>query len=261
MKILAIGDIVGRPGRRAVASFLGQLRREHDLDFVVANAENAAGGIGITAEIGQELLGLGVDLMTMGNHVWGKRESYDYLDDEPHIIRPANYPNGAPGRGCTVVRSRSGIPVGVVNIGGRVFSAADLDCPFRCALEAVEELRRTAKVVLVDFHAEATSEKVAMGHYLDGSASVVFGTHTHIQTADGRVLPGGTGYITDIGMTGPVDSVIGIKKDIVIERFLTQLPSKFEVATGPAVLSGAVFDVDEASGLARSVRAVALAEQ
>lgn len=260
MKILVIGDIVGRPGRRAVASLLPTLRKELDLDLIVANAENAAGGVGITAEIGQELLGLGIDLLTMGNHAWGKREAYDFLDDEPRIIRPANYPNGAPGRGFTVVKSRSGVPVGVVNIGGRVFFPNDLDCPFRCALEIAEELRRTVKVVLVDIHAEATSEKVALGHYLDGLASAVFGTHTHVQTADACVLPGGTGYITDLGMTGPVDSVIGIKKEIVIERFLSQLPSKFEVATGAAALRGAALDIDETSGQARSVRAVSIVE-
>ncbi len=243
-----------------MASLLPALRKELDLDLIVANAENAAGGVGITAEIGQELLRLGIDLLTMGNHAWGKREAYDFLDDEPRIIRPANYPNGAPGRGFTVVKSRSGIPVGVVNIGGRVFFPTDLNCPFRRALEITEELRRTLKIVLVDFHAEATSEKVALGHYLDGLASVVFGTHTHVQTSDARVLPGGTGYITDLGMTGPVDSVIGIKKEIVIERFLSQLPSKFEVATGAAVLQGAALDIDESSGQARSVRAVSVAE-
>lgn len=260
MRILAIGDIVGRPGRRAVATLLPSLRKEYDLDLVVANAENAAGGIGITPEIGQELLSEGIDILTMGNHAWGKREAYDFLDDEPRIIRPANYPNGAPGRGHTTVKSRSGVPVGVINIGGRVFFPNDLDCPFRGALEIIEDLRRTVKVTLVDFHAEATSEKVAMGHYLDGLASAVFGTHTHVQTSDATVLPGGTAYITDLGMTGPHDSVIGIKKEIVLERFLTQLPSKFEVATGPAALLGALFDIDQTTGLARSAQAVAVPE-
>ncbi|MCL6580670.1 MAG: TIGR00282 family metallophosphoesterase [Firmicutes bacterium] len=260
MRVLAIGDIVGRPGRRILASRLPGLRKELDVDFVVANAENAAGGVGITADIGQELLDLGIDLLTMGNHAWGKREAYEFLDNEPRIIRPANYPDGAPGRGWTVVRSRSGVPVGVGNLGGRVFFLSGLDCPFRTALTMVEELSRTAKIILVDFHAEATSEKVAMGHHLDGRVSAVFGTHTHVQTADARVLPGGTAYITDLGMTGPVDSVIGIKKDIVIERFLTQLPSRFEVATGPAVLCGALFDIDESSGRACSAQALCVGE-
>ena len=203
---------------------------------------------------------MGIDLLTMGNHAWGKREAYEFLDAEPRVIRPANYPEGAPGRGFTTVRSRGGVPVGVVNIGGRVFFPNDLDCPFRKAMEIVEELRRTLKVVLVDFHAEATSEKVALGHYLDGLASAVFGTHTHVQTSDARVLPGGTAYITDLGMTGPIDSVIGIKKEIVLERFLTQLPSRFEVASGPAVLMGAVFDIDDTTGLARDCRAVQFSE-
>jgi metallophosphoesterase (TIGR00282 family) len=260
MRILAVGDIVGRPGRRAVAALLPSLRRELGLDLIVANAENAAGGVGITAEIGQELLSEGIDLLTMGNHAWGKREAYDFLDDEPRIIRPANYPNGAPGRGYTVIKSRSGVPVGLANVGGRVFFVNDLDCPFRSALRMVEELRGLAKVILFDFHAEATSEKVAMGHYLDGLVSAVFGTHTHVQTSDAKVLPGGTAYITDIGMTGPVDSVIGMKKEIVIERFLSQLPSKFEVATGAATLSGAVFDIDESTGRARGAQAISVAE-
>lgn len=260
MRVLAVGDIVGRPGRRAVATFLPSLQKTFSLDLVVANAENAAGGVGITPGIGQELLQTGIDLLTMGNHAWGKKEAYDFLDAEPRIIRPANYPDGAPGRGYTTVKSKAGIPVGVANLGGRVFFVNDLDCPFRCATRVVEELHRTAKVILVDFHAEATSEKVSLGHYLDGLVSAVFGTHTHVQTADARVLPGGTAYITDLGMTGPVDSVIGIDKTIVIERFLTQLPSKFEVAGGPACLSGAVFDLDEDTGRARAVETVYVRE-
>ncbi len=261
MRILAIGDIVGRPGRRAVSSLLPTLQKQLALDFIIANAENAAGGIGITAEIGRELLALGIDLLTMGNHAWGKRESYDYLDDEPRIIRPVNYPQGAPGRGLAVLKARSGVPVGVASLGGRVFAQNSLDDPFRAGQAVVEEFRRSSvKVTVIDFHAEATSEKVALGHFLDGQVSVVFGTHTHVQTADARILPGGTGYITDLGMTGPPDSVIGIKKEIVIERFLSQLPSRFEVAAGPAVLSGAVFDVDEATGLCRAVEAVSRPE-
>ncbi|MCL6549287.1 MAG: YmdB family metallophosphoesterase [Alicyclobacillus sp.] len=234
--------------------------KDLDCDLVIANAENAASGMGITAAVGQELLELGIDVLTMGNHVWAKREAYDYLDSEPRIIRPANYPEGAPGRGYTVVRSRSGVPVGVGNVGGRVFSANDLECPFRRAREIAEELGRSAKVTVIDFHAEATSEKVALGHYLDGLVSAVFGTHTHVPTADATVLPGGTAYVTDIGMTGPVDSVIGIKKDIVIERFLTQLPSRFEVAPGPVMLSGAVFDIDETTGKARDARLISVQE-
>lgn len=260
MRVLAVGDIVGRPGRRALSALLPPLCKEHVVDFVVANGENAAGGIGITAEIGSELFGKGIDVLTMGNHVWGKKEAYGYLDAEPRLVRPANYPEGAPGRGWTVVRSRSGVPVGVINLGGRVFNQSDLDCPFRAALRAVDELSPVARVLLVDFHAEATSEKIALGHLLDGRVSAVFGTHTHVLTFDARVLPGGTAYITDLGMTGPVDSVIGIKKEIVIERFMSQLPAKFEVAQGTACLSGALFDIDETTGLARRAAPVHLTE-
>ncbi len=260
MIALAIGDIVGRPGRRVLSSLLPEVVREFGVDFVVANAENSAGGVGITPEIGAEILGKGVDILTMGNHAWGKKDAYEYLDAEPRVVRPANYPEGAPGRGFSVVRSRSGLPVGVLNLGGRVFFATDLDCPFRTASKAVDEMRAATRIILVDFHAEATSEKIALGYHLDGRASAVFGTHTHVQTSDARVLPGGTAYITDLGMTGPVDSVIGIRKEIVLERFLTQLPSRFEVASGPACLSGAVFDIDEATGRARSARAVQVTE-
>lgn len=256
MRILAVGDIVGRPGRRAMASLLPGLRRDLELDFVVANGENAAGGIGITPVVAQELLSLGVDLLTMGNHTWGKRESYEYLDAEPRIVRPANYPEGAPGRGWTVVRSRTGVPVGVINLGGRVYADAHLDCPFRAAARILEEMGDEARVVLVDFHGEATSEKVALGHYLDGRVSAVFGTHTHVLTADAKVLPGGTAYLTDLGMTGPADSVIGIRKDIVIEKFLTQMPVRFEVASGPVELCAAVFDIDQDTGRARSAEVI-----
>ncbi|HCJ09560.1 MAG TPA: TIGR00282 family metallophosphoesterase [Clostridiales bacterium] len=260
MRILAIGDIVGRPGRRAVAAYLPELRRRLAPDFILANAENAAGGIGITKDTGLELLELGIDLLTMGNHAWGKKEAYAFLEEEARVIRPANYPEGAPGRGWAVHRSRSGVPVAVMNLGGRVFFTTDLDCPFRTAERVLEAIGDGARVVLVDFHAEATSEKIALAHFLDGRVSAVFGTHTHVQTADARVLPGGTAFMTDLGMTGPRDSVIGIKKKIVIERFLTQLPSKFEVASGPTELCGALFDIDEATGLARSVEPVRVAD-
>jgi len=260
MRVLAIGDIVGRPGRRILRSRLPSLREDLALDLVVANAENAAGGIGITPAVGRELLDLDIDLLTMGNHSWGKKEAYEFLRSEARIVRPANYPKGAPGQGWTVVETGTGVPVGVVNLGGRVYFTAILDCPFRTADAALEELAPLARIVLVDFHAEATSEKMALAHYLDGRVSAVFGTHTHVQTADARVLPGGTGYITDLGMTGPVDSVIGVEKAAVIRRFITQLPERFEVASGPAQLTGAVFDIDEESGLARRVELVRVNE-
>jgi len=233
MRVLAIGDIVGRPGRRILRSRLPSLREDLALDLVVANAENAAGGIGITPAVGRELLDLDIDLLTMGNHSWGKKEAYEFLRSEARIVRPANYPKGAPGQGWTVVETGTGVPVGVVNLGGRVYFTAILDCPFRTADAALEE---------------------------DGRVSAVFGTHTHVQTADARVLPGGTGYITDLGMTGPVDSVIGVEKAAVIRRFITQLPERFEVASGPAQLTGAVFDIDEESGLARRVELVRVNE-
>jgi len=260
MRVLAIGDIVGRPGRRILHSRLLTLRKELSVDLVVANGENAAGGIGITPAVGRELLDLEIDILTMGNHSWGKKEAYDFLDSEPRVIRPANYPEGAPGRGWTVIETKIGLPVGVLNLGGRVYFTANLECPFRQADAALGELAESARVILVDFHAEATSEKVALGQYLDGRVSAVFGTHTHVQTADAKVLPGGTGYITDLGMTGPVDSVIGVKKDGVLQRFLTQLPVRFEVAAGPAELSGALFDIDEESGRARSAELVRVSE-
>ncbi len=253
MRILLIGDIVGRPGRQAVRQLLPRLRELHRLDVVVANGENAAGGFGITREVGEELLAAGVDVLTMGNHAWGKRDGFAYLEEESRVVRPANYPGPCPGRGSVVVAAADGRRVGVLNLGGRVFFVNDLDCPFRVGMLEAQRLRQQTPVVVVDFHAEATSEKVALGYHLDGLASVVAGTHTHVQTADERILPGGTAYITDLGMTGPVEGVIGIRKELVLERFLTQLPVRFEVERGPSVLSGMVVEVDDDSGQARRV--------
>ncbi|MGE5593836.1 MAG: TIGR00282 family metallophosphoesterase [Betaproteobacteria bacterium] len=254
-RILFIGDIVGKPGRRACQALLPGLVQELGADAVIANGENAAGGFGLTAETADEIFRSGVNVVTTGNHVWNKREFYPVLAANERVLRPANYPPGAPGRGVTVVQLASGLRLCVVNLAGRVFMAP-VDCPFRAADKILEELASKCDVFVVDFHAEATSEKVALGWYLDGRVACVVGTHTHVQTADERVLPGGTAYITDLGMTGPVESVIGVRKDIIVDRFLTGLPAKFETASGVAQLSGAVVTVDAATGKARSIERV-----
>lgn len=243
MRLLMIGDIVGRPGRRAVKQNLPDLLADKKIDLVIANGENAAGGNGITREVAREMLSCGVDVITMGNHVWNQKESYTYIEKESRIIRPGNYPPGTPGRGAGIFKAKNGIDVGVVNISGRVFMQ-ELDCPFRKADELVNGLKGKADIVIVDFHAEASSEKMAMGWYLDGRVSAVCGTHTHVQTADERVLPGGTAYISDVGMTGPADSVIGVKKELVIEKFITQMPRRFEVAEGLFQFNAAIIEID-----------------
>jgi hypothetical protein len=242
VRILFVGDVTGKPGRRLLAGQLSALRRSRGIDAVIANGENAAGGAGITAGVAGELFAAGVDLLTGGNHSWHNREAYELLNAEPRILRPANYPAGVPGRGAAVLELPSGGRLGVLNLQGRVFMQ-ELDDPFRAGRQQAEALRATTPIVLVDFHAEATSEKVALGWYLDGRVSAVLGTHTHVQTADERILPQGTAYITDVGMTGPRDGVIGMAREIIIERFLTQLPARFEVATGPVQLNAVVIDV------------------
>jgi 2',3'-cyclic-nucleotide 2'-phosphodiesterase len=252
MKILFIGDIVGSPGREAVAKLVPSLRKELGLHFVIANAENAAGGSGITRKVADELFASGVDCLTSGDHIWKKSEILEFINEEERILRPLNFPGKAPGRGANLFKTKEGESVGVVNVNGRVFMEA-LECPFRTSREAVEELSGKTKVIIVDIHAEATSEKVALGWYLDGKASAVLGTHTHIQTADERGLPGGCAYLTDAGMTGPYDSVIGRKVENVLERFITQVPVRFQVAEGNIQLHGAVVDVDERTGKARSI--------
>jgi len=252
MNILMIGDIVGRPGRVIVERSLVALREERRIDVVIANCENAAGGAGITPSTANDLFRAGVDVLTSGNHVWKRREAYELLKLDPRVIRPANYPDGAPGSGATVVESLSGQKVGVLNVMGRVFMEA-LDCPFRTAERELARLSLITPVIIVDMHAEATSEKVAMGWFLDGKVSCVFGTHTHIPTADERILPQGTAFITDVGMTGPYDSVIGRKVDQILERFLHQLPMRSEVADGNVQLRGLIVDVDPKSGKALSV--------
>lgn len=251
LRVLFLGDVVGRPGRRAVASFLRGFGPKRP-DFVIANGENASGGKGIDPETAEELQDAGVDVITTGNHVWQKREIVPYLRDTERVLRPINLAPGAPGVGSTVRPARGGIPIGVLNVIGRVFMPP-ADCPFRAVDGAIDELRRRAPVIVVDMHGEATSEKVAMGRYLDGRASAVVGTHTHVQTADEGVLPGGTAYVTDVGMCGPEDSVLGVRADRVIERFLTQMPTRFDVAAGPVSVQGACIDVDETTGRAVAI--------
>jgi metallophosphoesterase (TIGR00282 family) len=255
MNILFIGDVVGKPGRQAVAARLPELVSSYGIEFTIANAENAAGGLGVTPGVADEMLALGINCLTTGNHVWKHREFIEYAAREPRIVRPANYPPGTPGRGAEVYLTLQGGSVGVLSVVGRVFMEP-LDCPFRAADREIEALRGRTKVLVADLHAEASSEKVALGWYLDGRVAAAIGTHTHVQTADERILPKGTAYITDAGMTGPTESVIGIKREPVIERFLTGMPTKFEVAAGPVALSGVVVTVDEATGSARSIERV-----
>ena len=255
MKVLLIGDIVGRPGRVAVERCVVPLREERAIDFVIANCENAAGGAGVTPSVADELFRAGVDVLTSGNHVWKKREAFELLKLDHRVIRPANYPDGAPGSGSTIVEALSGQKVGVLNVMGRVFMEA-LDCPFRTAERELARLTLVTPVIIVDMHAEATSEKVAMGWFLDGKVSCLFGTHTHIPTADERILPNGTGFITDVGMTGPYDSVIGRRVDQILERFLSNIPNRSEVAEGNVQLRGLIVEVNPVSGKALSVERV-----
>ncbi len=252
LTVLMIGDVFGEPGRKTVLSLLPGLRREYELDLVIANVENAAGGYGVTPPIARGFLDGGVDVMTSGNHIWDKKEILEYIGKENLLLRPANYAPGTPGVGSIVVKAGAH-RVGVLNLQGRVFMPA-ADCPFRKADEELPRLREEAPVIIVDMHAETTSEKQAMGWYLDGRASAVIGTHSHVQTADERILPGGTAYLTDVGMTGPVDSVIGVAREIAIQRFLSGLPNRFEPAKGPAALHAAVVRIDPDSGKALEIR-------
>jgi len=261
MKLLFIGDIVGRPGRDLVRRHLKALTAASAVDLVIANGENAAGGAGITRDNAKEIFGAGVDVITTGNHVWDKREALEFIVTEPRLIRPANYPEGTPGLGSYVAVTRTGVRVGVVNVMGRVFLNL-IDEPFRAADREIARVKADgAQVVFVDVHAETTSEKVALGWYLDGQVAAVVGTHTHVQTADERILPGGTACLTDVGMTGPHDGVIGMDKAAVIARFVTGLPGRFEPATGDVRLHGVTITTDPATGRATAIERVALTEQ
>jgi metallophosphoesterase (TIGR00282 family) len=249
VRILFVGDIVGRPGRELVRHGLAGLVEHHRIDFVIANVENSAAGFGVTREIGDQFLDLGVDVMTSGNHVWDKKEALDYIGAEPRLLRPANYPAGVPGRGSYVARSKSGVTVGVVNVMGRVFML-NIDDPFTVVLREIEAVQQRTRIIVVDFHAEATSEKVAMGWHLDGRVTAVIGTHTHVQTADERILPKGTAYLTDVGMTGPHDSIIGVEIEAALGRFLTAIPARFETASGNPRLNAAILEADDQTGRA-----------
>jgi len=255
MRILFIGDIVGKAGRRAIHGLLEKVVADDEIEFTIANGENAAGGMGITPEIAIEMLDEGVDVLTSGNHIWAKKEIIPFLDEESRLLRPANYPEGVPGRGAGVFRLGNGKKIGILNLEGRVFMK-HLDCPFRVGEKEVERLKQETNIVIVDFHAEATSEKMAMGWFVDGKVSAVLGTHTHIQTCDEKILDKGTAYITDVGMTGPLNSVIGIRKEVALERLLTQIPWKFDVATEDIELQGVVVEVDPKTGKSKSIERI-----
>ncbi|MFA5383246.1 MAG: TIGR00282 family metallophosphoesterase [Eubacteriales bacterium] len=257
MHVLLIGDVVGRAGRRAVKENIPGLIKQFEIDFIIANGENAAGGNGLTHEVANELFACGIDVLTMGNHVWDQKEIFSFINKEDRVVRPANFPAGAPGNGINIFKNKQGESIGVMNLSGRVFMPGNLDCPFHKADELLARLKDKVKALVVDFHAEATSEKIAFGLYLDGRVSAVCGTHTHVQTADEKILPGGTAYISDVGMTGPSDSVIGVKADIVIEKFLTQLPRRFEVAPGPYQFNAVIIEIDASTGQSGSIVRIA----
>jgi hypothetical protein len=256
-RLLFIGDIVGRPGRELVRRGLPALVAHRRIDLVIANVENAAAGFGVTPDIAEELLAAGVHVLTGGNHIWDRKEILPYFAEQPRLLRPANFPPGAPGGGRYVARAANGVCVAVVNLMGRVFMTA-IDDPFRAALAEIEAVAPPAQLVFVDFHAEATSEKVAMGWHLDGRVAAVVGTHTHVQTADERILPQGTAFITDVGMTGAHDSVIGVERSAILQRFLTALPQRFEPATENPRLNAVIVEADEATGLAAGIERVSL---
>ena len=256
MNILCIGDIVGKPGRHAIEGLLAGLKKEFKIDFVIVNAENSAGGAGITERIAEQLFNVGCDVLTLGDHVWDQKGIEEYLEEKDYILRPANFPEGVPGKGWCIKKTSSGHKVGVINLIGRVFMRYSVTCPFLALKSIVEQIQKETPIIIVDMHAEATSEKIALGWHLDGKVSAIFGTHTHIQTADEKILPKGTAYITDLGMTGSYDSVLGRDIQQVLGRFLTQMPRRFEVATDNVQLHGALFEIDEETGRALSVKRI-----
>ncbi|HEO63784.1 MAG TPA: TIGR00282 family metallophosphoesterase [Candidatus Omnitrophica bacterium] len=253
MKVLFIGDIVGSPGRKIIKDELAYLRKQESVDFAVANAENAASGSGLTAGITEELLSYHLDCLTTGDHIWAKKDVLNIIDKEPRLLRPANYPDGVPGSGSVILPAASGVKVAVLNLQGRVFMNA-IECPFKAGLQEIEILKKETNLIIVDIHAEATSEKQALGLWLDGKVSAVLGTHTHVQTADERVLPGGTAFISDVGMTGPFESVLGRNIDSVLRRFLTSIPVRMEVAESDLRIEGVVIDIDKDTGKALSIK-------
>lgn len=253
MKVLFIGDIVGEPGRKVLSQYMNKIVERYKIDFVVANVENAAGGFGITSKVAEELFMLGINVMTSGNHIWDKKEVMDYIGREKRLLRPANYPEGVLGYGSGVFETNYGERIGVINLSGRVFMGT-FDCPFKVAGREIEKLKKETEIIILDFHAEATSEKLALAWYLDGKVSAVIGTHTHVQTVDEQIFPKGTAYITDVGMTGPSLSVIGINKEQAIERFLTQIPIRFEIAKGPIQLNGVIIEIDDKEGISTAIQ-------
>ena len=258
LKILFIGDVTGKPGRWITSQLVWGLKRVHEIDFTIANVENAAGGYGVTQEICQKMFSYGIDVMTSGNHIWDRKDQWHLLDEEPYLLRPANYPPHAPGHGAVTKPTAAGIEIGVINLQGRVYMK-EIDCPFRIADRMIGDLRESCKVIIVDMHAEATSEKQALGYYLDGRVSAVIGTHTHVQTADEKIHKRGTGYITDIGMTGPHESVLWVKPENAIARFLSQIPHRFHMAEDDVRLSAAIVSVDETTGKTQKIERIQLA--
>lgn len=259
MKVLCIGDIMGEPGRRAAARVVPRLIAQRQIDAVIANGENVAGGFGVTPELAEELFEIGVSVITTGNHAWDKKEAVGYYSREPRLLRPANYPPGVPGNGSAVIETAGGERLGILQVMGRVYMPT-IDCPFQTAKRVVSRLKQETSAIIVDMHAEATSEKMAMGHFLDGEVVAVVGTHTHVQTADEQILPKGTAYITDIGMTGPLHSVIGVKKELAIEKFLTGMPRRFEVASGPSVFCAVLLELDPRLGKAIAFERIRLVD-
>ena len=260
MRVLAIGDVVGKSGRDILKSKLKGIIKEQNIDMVIANGENAAAGNGLTYPVMNELYHSGIDVITMGNHVWGKREILDFIEHEHNLIRPANFPENTPGKGSTLYRYKN-ICIGVVNVLGRVYMHPTLDCPFKTVEQEIEKLKKHTKIILVDFHAEASSEKMALGWHMDGKASAVFGTHTHVQTADERVFPKGTAYITDLGMTGPYNGILGVDREIIINKFLTQMPARFELSYDTAAqLNGVVIEIDENTGKSKKIKRIQIIE-
>ena len=255
MKILVIGDVVGETGRNIIRDVLPSLKEDENIDFVIANGENSAGGSGITPKITQELFAYGVNVITTGDHIWDRKEVLQFIDREPKLLRPANYPEGVPGQGSVVVTTLNKAKIGVINLVGRIFMKP-LECPFRTAEEEIKEISQTTKVIVVDMHAEATSEKIALGYFLDGKVSAVIGTHTHVQTADEKILPLGTAYITDIGMSGSSISVLGREVEPVIKRFLTGMPARFGVARENPALSGVIIEINPETGKATKIQRI-----
>ncbi|MDA8441952.1 MAG: TIGR00282 family metallophosphoesterase [Peptococcaceae bacterium] len=252
MNLLFIGDVVGKPGRTALQRLLKDIQTEYAVDFTICNCENAAGGNGITKEVADELYGYGINCLTSGNHIWDQRQVFEFIEHDARLVRPANYPIGTPGKGFAVLKGPGGVPIAIANFSGRIFMPP-IDDPFLAANKIVTQLSSSAKIIFVDFHAEATSEKIALGWFLDGRVSAVCGTHTHVQTADERVLPAGTAYISDVGMTGPKDSVLGVKKEVIIKKFLTGLPARFETAGPPLQLNAVLLTVDATTGKAEAI--------